>query len=151
MVCKWCNSEVSENAKFCTNCGGSITRLEYQTQNAINNQSQNTFGGTQQKSVNVGLVILSFFIPLAGLIIFLSKKDSDKETAKASGIVALISFGISTLFTMISFGIAISTAGKIINNVVPEIQEQIEENVNIPSINYDEKEENNPTQNVNTN
>lgn len=151
MVCKWCNSEVSENAKFCTNCGGSISRPEYQTQNTINNQSQNTFGGIQQKSVNVGLVILSFFIPLAGLIIFLSKKDSDKQTAKISGIVALISFGISTLSTMILFGTVLSTAGKVMNTVGNEIKEQIEDDFNPPSINYDENEENSPIQNSNTN
>lgn len=45
-----------------------------------------------EQKANVGLAILSFLIPIAGLIIFLVEKDKKPKTAKASGICALVSF-----------------------------------------------------------
>ncbi|MCD7873296.1 MAG: DUF5067 domain-containing protein [Clostridiales bacterium] len=43
------------------------------------------------------MAILSFIIPLAGLIIFLVDKDKKPKTAKASGICALVSFLINII------------------------------------------------------
>lgn len=50
-----------------------------------------------EQKANVGLAILSFLIPIAGLIIFLVEKDKKPKTAKASGICALISFIINII------------------------------------------------------
>lgn len=44
----------------------------------------------QEEKANVGLAILSFFIPLAGLIIFIKNKDKKPKTAKVCGICALV-------------------------------------------------------------
>ncbi|MCM1113976.1 MAG: DUF5067 domain-containing protein [Clostridium sp.] len=55
----------------------------------------------QEKKANVGLAILSFLIPLAGLIIFLTQKDKKPKTAKASGICALVSFILYIVFCII--------------------------------------------------
>lgn len=54
-----------------------------------------------EQKANVGLAILSFLIPIAGLIIFLVEKDKKPKTAKASGICALISFIINIILTIV--------------------------------------------------
>lgn len=54
-----------------------------------------------EEKASVGLAILSFIIPLAGLIIFLTQKDKKPKTAKVSGICALVSFIINILITII--------------------------------------------------
>ena len=92
--------------------------------NVVNNvQYQTETINQQEGKANVGLVILSVLIPIVGLIIFLVKKDSDKKTAKASGIAALISFGVSILVTIISV-VAISLSAKnIIDDAIDSAQD----------------------------
>lgn len=149
MICKWCNKEIDDSAKFCPNCGGNIQNID----NSINNNEvieqsvmnniqdvSNSIDNTQvvqkpivntvqpqptpspvvEQKANVWLVILSVLIPIAGLIIFLVKKDDDKKTAKASGIAALISFGFSILITIISVVLLFSAAGKFVGDVIDD-------------------------------
>ena len=127
MKCKWCNSEIQGNAKFCTNCGGSLIESKPQQEiNSINNVEN-------EEKANVALVILSYIIPLAGLIIFLCNKDTKKKTAKASGIAALISVSITTLITIISITMMIITVRNqmipTINNVKDKIETEIQEQI----------------------
>lgn len=72
-------------------CGGD-------TKNTHNNDN-----GTPYVSDNggVGWGLLGCCIPLAGLILFLVWKDTKPKTAKAAGIGALVSVGISILFYII--------------------------------------------------
>lgn len=58
-----------------------------------------------EQKANVGLAILSFLIPIAGLIIFLVEKDKKPKTAKASGICALVSFILYIIFYVVMFAI----------------------------------------------
>lgn len=121
--------------------------------NVVNNvQYQTETINQQEGKANVGLVILSVLIPIAGLIIFLVKKDSDKKTAKTSGIAALISFGVSMLITIISI-VAISLSAKnIIDDAIDSAQdyEIIEdEETQIDDSYYDE--EDNEIDNTNSN
>lgn len=55
----------------------------------------------QDEKANVGLAILSFFIPLVGLILFITKKDKQPKTAKACGISALVCVILSIISTVI--------------------------------------------------
>lgn len=107
MICKHCNKEVPENSQFCTNCGN---KLNIQENNNLNNAGEN-----KEESANVGLAILSWFIPLAGLIIFLVKKHTHPKTAKVSGICALISFSITMIFTITVVLFTTTTISSIIN------------------------------------
>ena len=66
----------------------------------VQENQQNIPNKTEEKA-SVGLAILSFLIPLAGLIIFLVEKDKRPKTAKVSGICALVSFIISLASTLI--------------------------------------------------
>lgn len=147
MICKWCNKEISESAKFCPNCGGNIQNIDNPINNnetieqpTINNvqnvnndntqvvqepivnniQPQPTPSPVVDQKANVWLVILSVLIPIAGLIIFLVKKDDDKKTAKASGIAALISFGVSILITIISVVLLMISAGKFVDDIIDD-------------------------------
>lgn len=63
----------------------------------------------KEEKASVGLAILSYLIPLAGLIIFLVNKDKRPKTAKVSGICALVSFIINIVLSiviMVSGGVA---------------------------------------------
>lgn len=59
-----------------------------------------------EEKASVGLAILSFFIPLAGLIIFLTKKNDRPKTAKVSGICALVSFILNIVIGGVIGGVA---------------------------------------------
>ncbi len=84
----------------------------YQNDNQNDNQNQQYYQGPVQnmnyapeppkeEKASVGLAILSFFIPLAGLIIFITDKSKKPKTAKVCGICALVSFIISVAFSVI--------------------------------------------------
>ena len=123
--------------------------------NVVNNvQPQTETINEQEGKANVGLVILSVLIPIAGLIIFLVKKDSDKKTAKASGIAALISFGVSILVTIISV-VAISLSAKnIIDDAIDSAQdyEIIEDDeTQVDDSYYDEDDNDNEADSGNSN
>lgn len=69
-----------------------------------------------EEKASVGLAILSFFIPLAGLIIFLTKKNDRPKTAKVSGICALVSFILNIVIGIIGGVIGGVAATKIAEN-----------------------------------
>ena len=128
MNCKWCGNVVGENDKFCQHCGGNLMNTNVsenpQVSNATMNQSIQT--NTEAKA-NIWLVILSVFIPLAGLIIFLVKKDDDKKTAKASGLAALISFCVSIILFIVSIVFILTVATNSINSVFDKAQNAMED------------------------
>ena len=132
MYCNKCGASVAEGTKFCPSCGNDLTAIqnnqvvEQPTTNVgvvnnveqpvtqetviqpVNNEAQPVTPTATQTAVkedkaNVGLAILSWFIPLAGLIIFIVQKDKSPKTAKVSGICALISF----LLNLVVVGITI--------------------------------------------
>ncbi len=64
------------------------------------NMSQNNNTHIEEKA-SVGLAILSFIIPLVGLILFITKRKERPKTAKACGITALVSVIISIVLSVI--------------------------------------------------
>ena len=80
--CQNCGAEIIDNAVACVKCGCSV-----QTVNV-------------DESVSVGLVILSVFIPLFGIIYWPVKAKERPKCAKACGIAAIISW-IINLFVLI--------------------------------------------------
>lgn len=53
-----------------------------------------------EQKANAGLAVLSWFIPLAGLVIYLTEKDTKPKTAKACGKCALASVIINVVLTI---------------------------------------------------
>lgn len=74
----------------------------------------------QEEKANVGLAILSFLIPLAGLIIFLVEKDKKPKTAKTSGICALVSFILYIVFYVVIFVVGIVGSSVAYNTIQDE-------------------------------
>lgn len=88
----------------------------------------------KEDKANIGLAILSWFIPLAGLIIFIAQKEKSPKTAKVSGICALISFllsllvvGLSFVFVIGAIGVANNKIQNQANDIINEAYEEIEE------------------------
>lgn len=112
MFCKWCGKEVDVNAKFCPNCGKEI--------NSTNVNQEANSSDVQTEKANIWLAILSFFIPLAGLIIFIIKKDKEPKTAKASGICAIVGLLLNVIITVICFTLVISSGRKVQEKILDE-------------------------------
>lgn len=55
-----------------------------------------------QDKANVGLAILSYLIPIAGLIIYLTQKDTKPKNAKVCGKCALASVIINVVIIIVS-------------------------------------------------
>lgn len=59
----------------------------------------------QEEKASVGLAILSYIIPLVGLILYLTKKDTRPKTAKVCGKCALASFIINLVISIIMYAV----------------------------------------------
>ena len=140
MNCKWCGKEVDQTSKFCPNCGREILNSMDQNMSGIKEEkldnlvqegqriNQENINNAQEK-VNVWFAILSYFVPIAGLIIFLVKKDKEPKTAKASGICALVSFIINIILIVVIFLFMTFVASKsteLINNTIDKADDIIE-------------------------
>lgn len=87
--CKNCGQEIDNQASICPNCG--VAQNAQPVQPAVVDN-----GG-------FGWGLLGCCIPLVGLILFLVWKDSKPNTAKAAGIGALVSVGISVVYYILMF------------------------------------------------
>lgn len=58
-----------------------------------------------------GIKVLSFFIPLLGLILYLVWKDEKPVASKQVGKAALWGFGIGFVFYLLSMALFVSTVG----------------------------------------
>lgn len=93
-TCKFCNQENASDAITCTNCGANI-----ETQNIVK----------PEKKPSVLLKILSFFVPIVGIILYFLNRKTDKRAAKSYGKMALISIVISVVFSIVFFVIGMVT------------------------------------------
>ena len=76
--CQKCGKEIMDEAVVCPGCGCAVA----------NNISKNEFNDAPDN----GYAILSFFIPIIGLILYLTKKDTMPLKANSAGKGALIGF-----------------------------------------------------------
>lgn len=80
MFCKNCGKEIDEKAFCCPNCGALIENLATPQ------------GVMQEDKPSAGFAVLSFFIPLVGLVLWLTWRDKTPLKAKSCGKWALIGF-----------------------------------------------------------
>ena len=99
MYCRKCGKEILDEAVFCVHCGCST-----QVNPAPAAQSANDAPST-------GRAVLGFFIPLAGLIIWLINKDTKPLMAKSAGKGALIGVIVSVVLSIIYGAILGSLVG----------------------------------------
>ena len=81
MYCEKCGSKNEMTSEFCTNCGNKLNK-EFSNTTIINSEEEkNTFGWG----------VLGFFVPIAGLILFIIWKKDRPKASKSAGIWALVS------------------------------------------------------------
>lgn len=83
--CSHCGKEVLDEAVVCPNCGCSVSASH------------------EADIPSTGLNIISFLIPLVGLILYLVNKDKTPIKAAAIGKWALIGFVVSIVGNMLLF------------------------------------------------
>lgn len=100
MFCRNCGMPIADNASFCPNCGTSV------------NQAAPVADRNQP---SLGIAVLSFFIPIVGLILYLVWKDTEPGKAKSAGKGALIGVIVAAalviIILIITFALLGSMAG----------------------------------------
>lgn len=91
--CSKCGKEIMDEAVVCTNCGCAVAGSP--TPNSSNNVDE----------VNIGLCVLSAFIPLFGIIYWPLKHKETPKKAKACGITGIIAWAVGILFSIIFSGV----------------------------------------------
>lgn len=95
MFCKNCGKEIDDKAYVCPHCGVKTDRSDAQKTDA-------------DSGSKAGWGILSFLIPLAGLILFLVWKQERPNTAKVCGICALVAVIIEVVVGII-YGVVVGS------------------------------------------
>ena len=100
MYCSNCGATIDNNAVVCVHCGC---------------QTQNNKPAAQNDNGSIWWGVLGFFIPLAGLIIWATGRDSTPNNAKKAGIGAIVGFAsniiLSILWVVIYFVFIVALAG----------------------------------------
>ncbi len=161
--CIYCHKEVEDNINYCPECGGqsfdpivSKTDCSEPPNNSDDTPQQpyvSSFTQPSSKShddvsaypqptqqsqpaedkVNVGFAILSFFIPIAGIIIYFCQKKEKPRNAKACGIIATIMIVINLIISMATFALS----GSVINKSFDLIKDAASKDESSYSESYD--------------
>ncbi len=91
--CPYCGEKLNQNQEVCLHCG-----------KVINKNNKNV---SVTDSGSIGWALLGFFVPIAGLILYLIWQDSYPKNAKNAGLGALISVGVAIVLTIVWFIILI--------------------------------------------
>lgn len=104
MFCQNCGHEIREEDKFCPFCGtdlkGTHSGYTYFEDKARKDNMSIDQG-------NVGFAIVSFFLPLVGLILFLCWRKEKPKTAKQAGLGALSAL-VVWIILLIFIGVCIA-------------------------------------------
>ncbi len=104
MYCRNCGKEIMNEAVYCVHCGCSTgpTQPNYQYQTPPPPPPPQPQPQAQPDAPNIGMAVLGFFIPLAGLIIWAINKDTQPLMAGSALKGAIIGFCVSIAFTILS-------------------------------------------------
>ena len=111
MRCNNCGAILPEEAQFCSNCGNKILNPNIQSQPVVNDYSSNPYQSMQERNnqvlqetqeippykdgntpligtegndeKSVGLNVLSWFVPLVGIILYFVNKDEKPIQSKS--------------------------------------------------------------------
>lgn len=90
MFCSKCGQEINNDAVVCIHCGCAVAAAKT---------------AVKEDEVNIGLCVLSGFIPLFGLIYWAIQFKTYPKTAKACGLTALIVWVCTFFISMISMAV----------------------------------------------
>ena len=98
--CSKCGKEIHDEAVVCVNCGCSV---------------ENSLIADANDAPSTGFAVLGFFVPIAGLVLYLINKDKSPKKAKSAGKGALAgvitSVALSILYGVVLGAIIGSTGG----------------------------------------
>ena len=98
--CSKCGSEVDFNTQYCPKCGAPQSTSSY--------QPAPSRPADPNDSGSIGWFILGFLVPIAGFILFLVWSSDRPQSAKMSGLGALVGIILSVVFGIIYFAILMS-------------------------------------------
>lgn len=104
MFCQNCGHEVKEGDAYCPFCGANL-KDTHSGYTYFGNKTGNSNIDNDQG--NVGYAILSFFLPLVGLILFLCWRKEKPKTAKQAGLGALSALAV-WIILLIFIGVCIA-------------------------------------------
>ncbi len=90
MFCKNCGAEIDDNAVVCPKCGVAVNETPAPAPAAAND------------APSIGFAILSFFIPLVGLILYIVWRTESPLKAKSCGKGAIIGFCVGIVLSVLS-------------------------------------------------
>ena len=85
MYCEKCGSKNEMTSDFCTNCGNKLNK-EFSN---VNNTTTIVYAEEEKNTFGWG--VLGFFVPIVGLILFISWKKDKPKASKSAGMGALVS------------------------------------------------------------
>lgn len=88
--CRECGEMIAESAPTCPKCGA-----KQKTGTSLNVNTEDFKAGS------TGLKVLSFLIPIAGLILFLVKGKEEPVAAKSYGLWAIAGFVLALLLALL--------------------------------------------------
>lgn len=91
MFCSKCGTEISDEAVVCVHCGCAVTPAQSTVATPV----------AEEDKVSIGFCILSFLVPLFGIIYWALKYKETPKKAKACGITAIVSWVASFVFSII--------------------------------------------------
>ena len=120
-TCMYCGSEISDSAKFCTNCGAALPVEAPIPQSTYDAPAQQPYEqpaqqqpyqqpGQQQPyqqapvaedSGSIGWAILGFIIPLVGIILFFVWRTTKPKSANMAIIGAAVSIVLALLLRVV--------------------------------------------------
>lgn len=92
MNCKNCGFKNDDKNSYCSNCG---KKLEFEVVSNLNNNNNLNNSDTG----SFGWLVLGFFIPIAGLVLYITWRTTSPKNAKKAGLGALI----KTIFSFLLF------------------------------------------------
>ena len=119
MYCKNCGAQIDDGDRFCSYCGARVKSNDYEGKSDYDNyegyshvsesECNDHYVGEEKTGCpcddkpSVGYGILSFFIPLVGLILFISWHKETPKKAKSCIIGAIIGFALALITNSFMF------------------------------------------------
>jgi len=121
--CSYCGASIVPNDAFCSNCGQPVTESQAPQSTTYAPPVTETVGSTSygppssqpgyvsggytrpaQEKASTGLIVVSFIIPLVGIILAIVKASKGQgQAAKAYGIAGAVGFAIGFFLNFVSF------------------------------------------------
>ena len=103
MKCSNCGSEIMPGAQFCQVCGATQPMQQGYPNNGQPMYQQPMYQNEQASTedASIGLKIVSFLIPIVGLILWAVKKKDEPVAAKSCLTWGIAGFAVSFLFGLL--------------------------------------------------